>query len=364
MLIYVTHSHLNRSSLSGIKKKILSQVQVLQKYFGTVYYTMCCEGMIYLMDGSRIIDKELSITRQMTNEVLCAWLDKYQVDKTYIRYEYSSNPWFLRFLARQKERNVRSVLEIPTYPYDQEIAAGRLKLEEGLFRRELPRYVECVATYSEDKTIWGIPCINLVNGVDLENNPLRKRKKKNKIILIGVGGCARWHGYERVITGLHDYYKEGGAYDILFKVVGTGSQENYYRFLTAQYNLQDHVEFCGRLDGEKLDSQYSMADIAIGTLALYRAGLQAAFPIKGAEYCARGIPMVIGYDDFRFPLNAEYVMQVSNSSEPLNMQSVIDFYNQTASQEDLGLKMRQFATEHLTWDRIMLPVVEYLKVEF
>ena len=364
MLIYVTYVYLNRSDSSGIMKKILSQVRALQNHFGTVYYTMCCPGMTYLMNGDQVIDKELSVTRQMTNEVLCAWLDKYQVDKTYIRYSCSSNLWFLRFLARQKERNVRSVLELPTYPYDQEIVSGRLKLEEGLFRKELPRYVDCISTYSEDRTIWGIPCINLVNGVDLESNPLRKRKKENRIILISVSTCLPGHGYERVIMGLHDYYKKGGDHDILFKVVGTGSQENYYRSLTAQYNLQDHVEFCGRLEGEELDIQYSMADIAIGGLASYRQGIKTECSIKGAEYCARGIPMIIGLDDIRFSPNAEYIMQVSNSSEPLNMQAVIDFYNKTASQEDIGIKMRQFAAEHLTWDRIMLPVVEYLNVEF
>ena len=74
--------------------------------------------------------------------------------------------------------------------------------------------------------------------------------------------------------------------------------------------------------------------------------------------------MIIGYNDTRFSSNAEYIMQVSNSSEPLNMQDVIDFYNKTASQEGLSLKMRKFAAEHFTWDRIMLPVVEYLNAEF
>ena len=363
MLIYVTPAYLNAPACSGIKKKVLSQVRVLQNHFGKVYYTMCCEGMIYLMDGDRIIDKELSVTRQMMNEVFCAWLDKYQVDKTYIRYEYSSNLWFLRFLAQQKERNVRSVLEIPTYPYDQELANGRLKLEDGLFRREIPRYVDCISTYSKDKTIWGIPCINLINGVDLESNPLRKRKKENRIVLIGVSSFSPWHGYERVIMGLHNYYKDGGEYDILFKLVGTGPQEKYYRSLTAQYNLQNHVEFCGNLSGEELDRQYIMADIAIGSLAIYRIGLQAVCTIKSAEYCARGIPMIIGHDDIRFPSNAEYVVQIPNSPEPLNMQDVIGFYNKTVSQEDLSLKMRQFAEEHFMWDRIMIPVVEYLNQE-
>lgn len=363
MLIYVTHNYLNRPGYAGVKKKILSQVRVLQDHFESVYYTMCCEGMIYLMDGDRIIDKQLSVTRQMTNEVLCAWLDKYQVDKTYIRYEYLSNPWFLRYLAQQKERNVRSVLEIPVYPYGQDVAPGRLKLEEEFFRRELPRYVDCISTFSEDKTIWGIPCINLVNGVDLESNPLRKRKKESRIVLIGVSCCYPWHGYERVIMGLRDYYKDGGEYDILFKVVGSGSQEKYYRSLTAQYNLQNHVEFCGRLDGDELDRQYSAADIAIGTLATYKIGLQTVSTIKCAEYCVRGIPMIISYDDIRFPSNAEYVMQVPNSPEPLNMQDVIGFYNRTVSQEDLSLKMRQFAAERFTWDRIMMPVVKYLNKE-
>ena len=83
-------------------------------------------------------------------------------------------------------------------------------------------------------------------------------------------------------------------------------------------------------------------------------------PIKGAEYCARGLPFICGYHDMRFPDEADYIMTVPNNSEPVNMYQVIDFYEHITAQEGYQKKMRNYALEHFTWDSIMDPIVELL----
>ena len=50
------------------------------------------------------------------------------------------------------------------------------------------------------------------------------RKKDGTIVLLAVATLAKWHGYERVIKGLYNYYADGGERNIIFNIVGNGEQ--------------------------------------------------------------------------------------------------------------------------------------------
>lgn len=365
-MIYITYIDLNNSDMkeaanSGIKKKVDGQIQAFKKIFGRVYYTCWCGQMFYLMDNERIIDKELALTRKECCDVLCVWIDKYKIQRTYIRYAYT-NSWFLKFLQAQKEKKIKSVLEVPTYPYDSDqTISERIKAEDSYYRTQLCQFVEMAATYSRDEIIFGIPCIPLVNGITIEDHPLcTKTTEQHKIVLLGVAGLAVWHGYERIIKGLHEYYQKGGEYDILFKIVGKGSEENRYRTLVEDCSLQSHVKFYGRLEGCSLDQQYGMSDVAIGSLGFYKVGMDEGSPIKGAEYCARGIPFIVGYDDLRFSGEEPFMLKVSNDAEPIDMNEVVHFFERITAQPGYHEVIRNYAINHLTWDSIMKPVIDYL----
>lgn len=365
-MLYITYIDLNNSDPSdtghsGIKKKVDGQIQAFKKYFDRVYYSCRCGQMFYLMDGARVVAKELAITRKDCNKALCTWLDKYGIQRTYIRYPFS-DPWFLEFLRIQKQKEIRSVLELPTYPYDSEVTNVRIKAEDAYYRTQLRQYVELISTYSKHEEIWGVPCVSLVNGIVIENLPLcTKVKERKKIVLIGVASLVMWHGYERIIEGLYKYYQKGGDYDFLFKVVGKGEESNRYKMLVENYGIQSHVEFCGRLEGEKLDRQYEMSDIAVGSLGFYKTGLKDATPIKAADYCGRGIPFIVGYNDLRFSGKEPFIMHVPSDSSAVDMNQVVDFYEKITTQSGYHEKIRDYALNHLTWESIMKPVVEYLQ---
>jgi hypothetical protein len=57
------------------------------------------------------------------------------------------------------------------------------------------------------------------------------------------------------------------------------------------------------------------ADVAIGSLGLYRAKLQEASTLKVREYLARGIPTILGYRDTDFPEWAPFLLQIPNSAD-------------------------------------------------
>ena len=254
--------------------------------------------MIYLMDDKKMLEKEVAVTRKDANLLLCYWIEKYNITRTYIRYNLADR-YLLHFLKYLKEKQVKMILELPTYPYDGELSNSYIKMEDAYYREQLKKYVDRIATYTNDSEIWGISCINLKNGIDLVNIPINIRKReKNTINLIAVSSMAIWHGYERILKGIYQYYKENGTYKIFLRFIGEGGEEKYYKSLTERYNLQPYVIFCGKLLGKELNEKFEQSDVAIGSLGMYKTGIYEGNPIKGAEYCARGIPFIYGYKNY------------------------------------------------------------------
>ncbi|MOA45721.1 hypothetical protein D3C78_1681500 [compost metagenome] len=58
------------------------------------------------------------------------------------------------------------------------------------------------------------------------------------------------------------------------------------------------------------------ADVAIGSLALYRKKMGEASPLKVREYLAYGLPVINGYLDTDFPEEVHFILQIPN--EPKN----------------------------------------------
>lgn len=360
-MLYITYIELFDGNYTGIRKKILAQIKVLEKKFGDVYYTCYAGHMLFLMKDHRVIEKRLAISRERCNEAIISWIEKYGIKRTYIRYAFADK-WFLGLLEWLQKKRLNTVLEIPTYPYDGEVTNKHVRLEDGYYREQIYQYINFVATNVEEEKIWGIPCIKLANGVDLDENPLRKRRKeKNKIVMIAVSTLMEWQGFERILAGLYQFYKHDTEYELLFKIVGEGPEKEVYRSLMEEYHLECFVEFCGRKDGKDLDCQYDLADIAVSSLGRYKSGVQDFSPIKGAEYCARGIPFICGYHDIRFHGKEDFILNVPNSPEPIDMGRVIAFYEKISSRDGYEIQMRDYAARYLSWDIVMQPIIDALQ---
>lgn len=356
-MIYVVLVDLFSKGYAGIKKKILAQIRVFSEEFGNVYYTTYSGQMMYLLLNGKVLEKGLAITNKERNNLVLYWVKKYNIKKAYVRYDLS-DIWFVQFLVSLKEQ-CKMVLEFPTIPYDGTLSNRRLKLEDAHYREQLCQHVECCTTYSNDEKVFGIPSISLLNGVDPDEHPLKKSKIDENIVLIAVASMAKWHGYERVIEGLAVYYANGGKQKVIFRLIGEGPETDKYRHLIERYNLQEYVKILGCLEGDKLNQQYNEADIAIGSLGLYKIGLTEGSPIKSGEYCIRGIPFVYGYRDNGFLGKEKYLLNVSNDDTPLEINKVIQFYNNLKRESSYMQEMRKVAIEKYAWTSILKPVVTY-----
>lgn len=359
-MIYITFADYVVDSI-GVIKKVKAQYKVFKNVFGRAYYTLYRGQIMYLLENDTIVEKKLAITPKDCVEVIIDWMKKYRIRKSYIRYEYTDR-WFLQLLQYQKQLEVKSVLEFPTIPYDDAWGGSSYNvLADRYYRERLHNYVECCTTYGDYNEVFRIPCIVLANGVDIEEHKKKRyREKDGKIILLAVATMAKWHGYERILQGMEDYYANGGERNFIFNIVGDGGQIQYYGQLTEEYRLQKHVVFHGQLSGKKLDEIYNSSDIAVGSLGAYKVKIQSASPMKTAEYCARGIPFIYGYDDISLRQDNYFTYKISNDATPVDMHKIIEFYEAIYDGRDFIKDIRQYTLLNLTWDKIMQPVIEYL----
>lgn len=345
---------------TGIWKKVQAQYRVFKKQFGTAYYTLYSGQMMCLYMEDKLLEKELAITKKECNEAIVKWIEKYKISKIYIRI-YSADRQDILFYERMNKMNVKIIVEFPSLMDNLNIVDSKIvAVEDQFYRNQMHQYIKRCTTYHNVEHAYGIPCITLVNGVNIDEQPLKKcRKKDGRIVLLAVAAYSKWHGYERVIEGLHKYYEEGGKRNIIFNLAGNGGQLGYYEHLVKKYELHTHVNFCGGLYGKELDEIYDNSDIAIGSLGFYKANLSSGAPIKLREYCARGIPFVYGYDDISFHNNIYYAKRVPNDATALIMDEIVEFYDSVYDGRNFVKDMRQYAIENLTWETILQPVIDF-----
>lgn len=358
-MLYISYINLYDKTYTGVRKKILAQVQAFSRNFEKVFYTIYSGQMIHLLLNDTVVEKELALTWKECHRVVLDWIVKYGISKTYIRYNFADK-WFIAFLKEQKKKGIVSVLEFPTIPYEGEVSNKRIITEDRYYREQISEYIDKCTTYADFEKVLGISSILLLNGIDAKEHPARKlRKRDGKIVLLAVASMAKWHGYERVIEGMAQYYEENGKENILFKLVGSGPEIGKYKHLVQKYGLETKVEFCGELVGEELDRQYDESDIAVGSLGMYKTGIEKGAPIKMREYYARGIPIIYGYEDLGFNGNEEYLLRLPNNGEKVDMQTIINFHKRMMEDSTLISKMHEEAGRRFNWDGILASVIDY-----
>ena len=237
------------------------------------------------------------------------------IDVVYIRYMIA-NYQMIKSLKKIKKNNpkVKILIEIPTYPYENErlnkLASKPLLWKDKFNRKKLVKYVNRIVTYSNDKYIFGIPTINISNGVDLNKVKQRETNCNNdEINIIAVALFAKWHGYDRAIEGLKNSYngKSGLKKIVRLHLVGNGEEIKRYKEMVSSYNLSDYVKFYGRLDGELLDEIYNKCDIGLDAMGRHRSGVYYNSSIKGKEYIGKGLPVISGVaTELDFDTNFKY----------------------------------------------------------
>ena len=276
---------------SGVERKVRAQHKALCSY-------MDCELVILPPQEYRKNRIEQIVRRLPFTAAWRKWKYSGEFDGgdfLYIRQVYHDDS-FVRYLRAIRKRNpgIRIIYEIPTYPYDGESKVSlktlSFVLKERICRKKAAKYFDRIVTFYRQDTIWNVPCIKLINGYDFASVTLPERERGDAVEIISVSATAFWHGYDRMIEGLHQYYAAGGKENIVYHLVGNILPE--HEKAVANYSLGDHIILHGRMSGEPLRSLFEKSFLGIDVLGGHRKDYPVSSSLKSREYAAYGLPMI------------------------------------------------------------------------
>lgn len=291
-------------------------------------------------------------------------------DILYFRRLEPSIKLFLKLYGLKKMKKIKIVMEIPTYPFEGEgrVLQSRIKrcskwMGEKLLRFAIDRIV-IVGSGEAIKSLYSIPVIHANNGIFFDDISVSTKEiEKGSLNLIAVSSCFFWHGYDRLIKGLEDYYKSSYKKEINFHVVGAGDCLEEYRAMAKAADLLDkHIFFYGKLEGNELDDVYDMADMAIDCLACHRKKVSYVSALKVREYAAKGLPFATANKvDVYNDVTKEYILELPADETNINIYNIVEFYEKLDSKAgNLHQMIREAFRPYCEWDIAYADVIKYL----
>ena len=361
------------SDESGISKKIHYQVNGLRQNGLEVhlcFYDFDSRGhRCRYVDDRVIADYGMGAMAALRSRIDLRCIGRYCIENgiemVYARSFMNASPVLVGLFGKLKKHGIKCVTEIPTYPYDHEFKGYPLKYKiplyiDMMFRRALAAKMEAIVTFSNKGSIFGQRTICISNGIDLDSIPLHNPKKQQDIHLIAVAEIHYWHGFDRLVAGLGEYYKSNpNGRKVYFHVVGweddRGTTSNDYltvEQMARKYGIEKYIINHGKLFGDKLDDVFNQCVFAIGSLGRHRSGITEIKTLKNREYAARGISFIYSENDSDFD-DKPYIIKAPADESPINVGEIIDYIDN----HDFNPAEIRKTVEHLSWKYQMEKVI-------
>ncbi len=300
---------------------------------------------------------------------VCVALRRVKIDVLYLRYM----PTFgvaLRALRQLKAAGGKLTVEFPTYPKDEE--NSRFFVRRLVFAhtdRVLRKINPLVDLYTligkpcEGGQLDGRPAVNIMNGVDVSAFPLHTPNAADPAVrLLALASMSGWHGYDRLLTALAAYR---GDADVRVEMVGGDGDGSLaaWKALAEKLGLLSWVTFRGPMHGEALDRLIDTCDVGVGSLGMYRYGIQTGMTLKLREYMARGLPFLTAVPDPALPDDPAFALRVPNDDSEIDLAAVVAFARAAKRDAALPARMRAHAESTLSWTGILRVVLDRLDVE-
>lgn len=362
----------NSKKTVGIIKKIYSQYYLFKK-------VLCNDFELLNLRRKEITSPFLKFFCYLfSNKVFDYSIFRQQkFDYVYIRRVNPNCRSFIYILKLLKKNNPKCKIlyEIPTYPYDMEYDNIFAKIQffiDKLYRKSLVKYIDRIVTLSEDREIFGCKTLRIANGVDVADIPITKKIMFNpkEISMIAVAQFSFWHGYERVIEGLYNYYMNGGSCIVKLNLVGDGPDLEKYKTLVEKYNLSNFIIIHGALSGDKLNKIFDESDVALCSLACHKKNIYLSSELKSREYLCRGLPIISSTKIDIIPNNFKYIFKVPEDNSNIDINSVIKFVQniyvndkikQNSTVQLVSSEIRQFAEKNCSMEIAMEKVLDFFK---
>lgn len=352
---------------NGISKKISYQVDAFKKCGMNVHLCYMDEKDTKkrIIDGDVIADYGngllSKILKRTDFSAISNYVKKNQIDLVYIRSNHNANLFTINMVKKMKAYGAKVVMEIPTYPYDIEYKAqgiSRQIFQDKIFRNQLAKYLDAIVTFSDFDKIFGQRTIKISNGIDFDSVKMKTtiNDTSKELNLIGVAEIHEWHGFDRIVRGLADYYSKPQDYLVEFHVIGyffSKEIEDEFRKIISDNHMENYVILYGKKHGTELDNLFNKCDFGIGSLGRHRVGIDKIKTLKNREYAARGIPFIYSETDSDFDPKP-YVLKAPADESPIEIQRIIDFYKRNTMSP---IEIRESITD-LSWKKQMELVIK------
>ena len=374
---------------SGILKKVVGQTKGAAELGWEAHYTFVTKCGVVLVTGSgrrtRAIEAGLRWRkhRKAVTDGICGFVGEEAYDAVYIK-GFLATPYALRIAksAKMANRNCRVIYEVATYPYwgeyrrfigvdlrekNSRALAGHL-LEIFQHAVSAPQYrnhVDALVLFgSPAERLWGVPAVTVSNGVTVKDIAPRQYGFDDAgapVRLLGVAGTSVAHGYDRVLRGMADYFRDrsSGTPGVEFNLVGENETITALKTLVSELRLSDHVHFLGYKNSKELGGLYSLNDAAVSSLGVYRIGLTHLSPLKSREYCAAGIPFLYAYEDTLLDGEEPFCLKLPNDDSPVDIGAVVSFVQKCRGDPGLAEEERKFAKRNCDWKSIMKRILAF-----
>ncbi|WP_337100776.1 glycosyltransferase family 4 protein [Paenibacillus sp. YIM B09110] len=250
---------------------------------------------------------------------LAKQLDDWQPTVIYHRFDlfYFSLPKLLRKYASILEINTNDLTEMRM---DRDLRYYYHRLTRGLVLRATDGFVFVSGELAEEGHTKRYVRDHVVigNGIRLDDfqPSLPPANTAPRFVFIGSAGQS-WHGIDHISI----LAKARPQWH--FDIIGAERTE-------LEEAVPANMHFHGKMSRPQYQHLMDQADIAIGTLALYRKQMSEASPLKVREYLANGLPVIIAYEETDFNEDVPHILVLRNGPDNIhNGLTAIDAFVET-----------------------------------
>lgn len=348
----------------GVVKKIKMQLNAMGQ---NGYSAQCAayeeNGLSVFKDERAVFTasyQENKVRRFQLLDFVLDYVKQNPKDILYMRFAYS-DPWMCSFLRKVRQYVSKIVVEIATYPYRYKDIFFRdkktwlIQTIDRFFLSSMSKYVDEYFVIGEPvDSIYGVKAINIPNGIDESMFSMKKGNVGEEINIMCLANMYIYQGYDRLISGLYNYQKNGGTEIIKIHLVGDGPELEKYRAQTDELKLDKDVIIHGRKSGKELEDLFNVCNIACAMLAPHRNQIVYASPLKTKEYMLRGIPYIYAYTEIGINEVCEYMMYIKPGEEAVDMEKIVKFFNAYKNNAKQASEiLREYAIQNFAWKNIL-----------
>lgn len=194
----------------------------------------------------------------------------------------------------------------------------------------------------------------IVNGVTRHKEIPNTVKTKDKKTFVTVSRLVSWKRVDRFIL-LASKLRDKGSFE--FKIIGDGTEEKKLKKLVKRYNIDQLVNFMGRLDHEKVIKIISKADF---TVSLYD---YSNFTNQVLESLYYNTPVISFLEKSTEPILQDKINSILIGKEFSNfdIQKIMSYINEPKRYQDLIDKMKIKNNTILDWDKRMNTEINWIE---